>query len=93
MPGYAHAGSGWWRARPLQVADAGAILIGERKELEVYYGKDFPYLDLRAADIVNATDEELQAIAESQREAIYRIHPLDKKIQQAEIAAVLGAKR
>lgn len=93
MPGYAHAGSGWWRARPLQVADAGAILIGDKKELEVYYGKDFPYLELKASDIVGLSNEGLQEIADAQREAIYKIHPLNKETQKAELAAILGAKR
>ena len=35
MPGYYNSGCGWWRARPLQVADAQSILIGDKKELMV----------------------------------------------------------
>ena len=93
MPGYEHAGSGWWRARPLQVADAGAILIGDRKELEVYYGKDYPFFDLRAEDIIHLTDEELSALADAQREALYKYHPLDKSVQQEELRRVLEAAR
>jgi hypothetical protein len=93
MPGYDHAGSGWWRARPLQAADAGCILIGERRELEVYYGKDFPLLDLKAKDLVEATDGELIEIARLQREALYAIHPLDQRVQRAELFAVLAAAK
>jgi len=93
MPGYEHAGSGWWRARPLQAADAACILIGERKELEVCYGKDFPLLDLRATDITHASDDELLEIAAAQRTAIYKVHPLDKGVQRAELEAVLEAAR
>lgn len=93
MPGYEHAGSGWWRARGIQCADAGAILIGDKKEMEVYYGKDFDFLDLKASDIIHATDEELTLIAEAQREAIYRLHPLDKDVQKTEIKTILGAKK
>lgn len=89
MPGYDHAGSGWWRARPLQCADAGSILIGEDKELQVYYGKDYPYYGLKAKDLVGASDEELQAIADAQKEFLYKVHPLDKAVQRAEIEAVL----
>lgn len=89
MPGYDHAGSGWWRARPLQCADAGSILIGEDKELQVYYGKDYPYYGLKAKDLVAASDEELQAIADAQKEFLYKVHPLDKAVQRAEIEAVL----
>lgn len=93
MPGYDHAGSGWWRARPLQVADAGAILIGERKELEVYYGKDFPFLDLTAKDLTVMSDDELKHVADAQREALYKIHPLDKNVQQQEIKSALEASK
>jgi hypothetical protein len=93
MPGYEHAGSGWWRARPLQAADAGCILIGERKELEVYYGKDFPYLDLKATDLVDATDAELDEIAAAQKTALYVMHPLDKAVQRMELGAVLEAAK
>jgi hypothetical protein len=91
MPGYEHAGSGWWRARPLQCADAGSILLGEDKELRVYYGNDYPFFGLKAADLVSATDEELAEIAKTQAQALYRYHPLDKSVQVAELQAVLEA--
>jgi len=93
MPGYEHAGSGWWRARPLQCADAHSILIGDKKELAVYYGADFPYLDLTATDITEATDYELAQIAVAQSQALYRLHPLDKLPQQAELNAILRAQK
>lgn len=93
MPGYEHSGSGWWRARPLQAADARCILIGDPKELAVYYGKRFSYLELTAKDIVNASDEELDEIAEAQAQALYRLHPLDKLIEQEELTKVLEAAR
>lgn len=92
MPGYEHAGSGWWRARPLQCADAGSILLGEDKELRVYYGKDYPFYGLKAKDLVDATDAELAEIAKTQAQALYKCHPLDKLVQIAELGAVLQAK-
>lgn len=93
MPGYDHAGSGWWRARPLQCADAGSILLGEDKELRVYYGNDYPYFGLKAADLVDCSDEDLQTIATTQREMLYTTHPLDKEVQQIELRAVLEAAK
>lgn len=93
MPGYDHAGSGWWRARPLQCADAGSILLGEDKELRVYYGNDYPYFGLKAADLVGCTEEELQEIAKTQAQALYKCHPLDKSVQVAELTAVLEAAK
>lgn len=92
MPGYEHAGSGWWRARPLQCADAGSILLGEDKELRVYYGKDYPFYGLKAKDLVDATDAELAQIADAQAKALWRVHPLDKLMQVAELEEVLRAK-
>ena len=88
MPGYFHAGSGWWRARPLQVADAGSILIGEPKEMMLYYG-DEQLANIKAQDIVSLSDKFLKDIAASQKEAIYRLHPLDKEVQKAELNACL----
>lgn len=90
MPGYEHAGSGWWRARPLQVADAGGIIIGEPKELAVYYGKDFYSNSFKAKDIVELSDQELSNLARDQAVALYHYHPLDKNKQKEEIARVLA---
>lgn len=92
MPGYEHAGSGWWRARPLQAADAGCILIGEPKEMKVYYGKN-PIGLIGAADIIDATDAELAEIAMEQYRAIYQTHPLDKAVQRHELQLVLEAAK
>lgn len=93
MPGYDHAGSGWWRARPAQVAMANSILIGDEKELKVYYGDQYPYYGLKAQDLIDMTDAELTAIAEAQKDCIMRLHPLDKQVQQAELQEVLNAVR
>lgn len=90
MPGYFHAGSGWWRARPLQVADAGSILIGDKPEMMVYY-KDEALAGLTVSDIEAMSDTQLAATAAAQKAALYAVHPLDKNIQQAEIAKVLAA--
>jgi hypothetical protein len=91
MPGYEHAGSGWWRARPLQCADAGSILIGDEKELRVYYGNSYQLYGLKASDLTACTDEELRDIAAEQRKCIYETHPLDKAVQRAELQRVLQA--
>jgi len=88
MPGYFHAGSGWWRARPLQVADAGSILIGEPKEMMLYYN-DERLANIQAKDIVDLSDSELEQLAKDQRDALYQSHPLDKDIQKAELNACL----
>jgi hypothetical protein len=88
MAGYHHAGSGWWRARPTQVADAGSILIGEPKEMMLYYNDDF-LSTLTPQMLAEMDDEELEAIAEGQRLALYLNHPLDKSVQQAELTKVL----
>lgn len=88
MPGYFHAGSGWWRARPLQVADAGSILIGDKKEMMLYYN-DEELANIKASDLVNKTDAQLEELAKAQRDALYACHPLDKSVQQQELERVL----
>jgi hypothetical protein len=88
MPGYFHAGSGWWRARPLQVADAGSILIGDPKEMILYYG-DEKLSNIQAKDIINLDNDKLTELATQQRDAIYKLHPLNKEVQKAELGACL----
>lgn len=88
MPGYFHAGSGWWRARPLQVADAGSILIGDPDEMFIYY-EDDALANVKAKDLIDMCDKELEDLAAAQREALYRLHPLDKNIEKAELDACL----
>lgn len=88
MPGYFHAGSGWWRARPLQVADAGSILIGDPKEMILYYG-DERLANIQAKDLIGMSDPELELLADEQKAALYRKHPLNKDVQKAEIDACL----
>ena len=90
MPGYFHAGSGWWRARPLQVADAGSILIGDKAEMMVYY-QDEAIAGLTVSDIEAMNDEQLVATAKAQRDALYASHPLDKNVQREELRRALEA--
>lgn len=88
MPGYHHAGSGWWRARPLQLADAGSILIGEFEEMLLLYG-DEKLAKLKAHDIEDLSVAELYGIALAQKEALYKQHPLDKALQQKQLGVIL----
>lgn len=88
MPGYDHAGSGWWRARPLQVADAGSILIGDPREMMLYY-QDEKVANLKAGDIENLSTDQLATIAAVQKKLLYKNHPLDKMVQQAELKRAL----
>jgi hypothetical protein len=90
MPGYFNSGSGWWRARPLQVADAESILIGEQKEMNVYY-RDSYLSSLKASDIEAMDLTQLIQTTKAQKEALYSNHPLDKAIQREELNKVLGA--
>ena len=93
MPGYFHAGSGWWRARPLQCADTGTIIVGDYKELVVLYGKENADLcSVKVSDLENMSVADLADFAKNQRDALYATHPLDKQVQQNELNKVLNAK-
>ena len=88
MAGYFHAGSGWWRARPYQVADAGSILIGEYDEMFLLYGDD-ELASLTARDLEISDINKLTTLAKRQRDALYERHPLDKEKQQRELKVIL----
>lgn len=88
MAGYFHAGSGWWRARPLQVADAGSILIGEPKEMMLIYRNE-EASSIKAANLPDMTDKQLVDFAMFQKECLYNVHPLDKEIEKQEIDSCL----
>lgn len=90
MPGYFHSGSGWWRARPLQVADAGSILIGEKKELMIYYN-DERLSSAKCSDIEAMDLSQLTQFAKDQRDALYANHPLDKSVTREEIRKIIEA--
>ena len=90
MPGYFHSGSGWWRARPLQVTDAGSILVCEDKEGKVYGDA---YVGVRAKDVEQMDLTQLIKLAKDQRDCLYDNHPLDKSITRNEISEVLGASK
>lgn len=89
MAGYYHSGSGWWRARPLQVADAGSILIGDKKELMLYYNNE-DLASISPKQLVDMTDYERINLAAEQGDALYANHPLDKDVQKNELSKVLS---
>lgn len=89
MPGYEHAGSGWWRARPLQVNDAGSIIIGEYEEMMNLYN-DEKIASLKACDLEEMSTQELEDTNALQKNAIYNSHPLNKSIQQNELKKALN---
>ena len=90
---YNHSKSAWWRARPLQAAMCGSILIGGKTELAVYYGADYPFFALNAKNIQQFPEHQLEKILFEQQTRITRLHPLDKNKQQAELQEVLMAQR
>jgi hypothetical protein len=92
MPGYFHSGSGWWRARPLQVADAGSILVGDPKELMVYY-QDSELASMKASDIEQMDLDQLTQFAAAQKQALYYTHPLDQSRTREEISEILEASK
>lgn len=90
MPGYFHSGSGWWRARPLQVADAGSVLVCDDAEGRIY-GE--PYVGLTASAVEEMGEHELRRLANRQRDALYDRHPLIQEVERFEVSAVLEAAR
>jgi len=77
MPGYDHAGSGWWRARPQQTADVGSILICEDKE-GALFGE--PYVGLTCKILEDMDESQLEKLAKDQHDSYYDYQPMDKYI-------------
>ena len=88
MAGYHHAGSGWWRSRPTQCADAGSVLIGDPREMILLYG-DTTLANIKAIDLIDCSDHDLHFLASSQKDALYSLHPLNKHVQQQELLKCL----
>lgn len=88
MPGYFHSGSGWWRARPLQVADAGSILVCDDKEGLVYGDA---YAGVKASDVEQMDISQLTSLSFRQRECLYDKHPLNKQVTRNELMTILQA--
>lgn len=90
MPGYHHSGSGWWRARPLQVADAGSILVCDDAEGAIF---SEAHVGVRASDVEAMDLTQRIGLAARQKEGLYDRHPLDRSVTRAEISEVLEASR
>lgn len=86
LPGYYHAGSGWWRGRIQQAMDAGSILVGDEKECRVL-GDAF--VGYGAHDVEQMDLGQLAVLSKNQRECFYDNHPLDKNIQRAAMTRIL----
>lgn len=88
MPGYWHAGSGWWRGRPQQVADVGSILICDDKEGAIF-GQ--PYVGLTCKIIEQMDDSQLEKLAADQKESYYDTQPMNKSITDQQLEEYLNA--
>lgn len=65
---HSHAGSGWWRARYVFAADAGAVLYGDPRETRAF-GDDYGRLTL--AEIEQLKPTQLYSLAQAQAEQLY----------------------
>lgn len=90
MPGYYHAGSGWWRARPLQVADAGSILICDNDEGILYSSA---HINVTCELVESLSYDERLKLAAQQRDGLYAKHPLDKSVFKNELNCILEASK
>lgn len=88
MPGYDHAGSGWWRTRVLQCAMAKSITYCDSVEGKIY-GEEF--IGFTPNDIEQMDKSQLWEKANAQHDCFLDNHPLNKDITKNEIMEVLNA--
>lgn len=87
VPKYYHAGSGFWRPRVFQVADANSILVCDDAEGRLY---SEAHVGLKPADIEEMNLKELIDLAKRQKEGLYSSQPLDKMITRRQLDEVLS---
>jgi hypothetical protein len=75
LPGYSHAGSGWWRARFQQLSDGLVISVcADPKEAEIF-GPSWVIAD--PLSLEEMSDKELHELAVQQRKEFVERHPTD----------------
>jgi len=75
MPGYSHAGSGWWRSRPSQLAGHGVVTYCDPKEGAVY-GPSWVIKDPLALEAMSQS--ELSDLGRRQADEFFQRHPIDE---------------
>ena len=86
VPKYYHSGSGFWRPRVFQVADANSILVVDDSEGKLY---SEAHRGLKPADVEAMDLTQLIDLAKRQKEGLYDSQPLDKSITRKQLTDVL----
>jgi len=86
VPKYYHSGSGFWRPRVFQVADANSILVVDSSEGKLY---SEAHTGINTKDIEAMDLGQLIDLAKRQKESLYDNQPLDKKITRKQLTAAL----
>jgi len=86
MPAYDNIGSGWWRTRVLQCAEAFCITYCDHHE-GIIYGEE--YCNFTPADLEQMDKEQLWNKAIAQYECLLDNHPLNKDVTKKELLEVL----
>lgn len=86
MPAYDNIGSGWWRTRVLQCAEAKCITYCDPEEGKIY-GEEF--CNFTPADLEAMDTDQLWQKAMDQYTCLLTNHPLNTNITREEISEVL----
>ena len=86
VPKYYHSGSGFWRPRVFQVADANSILVVDDTEGKLY---SEAHTKCSPKDIEQMDLDQLINLARRQKEGLYDNQPLDKSITRKQLTEVL----
>lgn len=86
VPKYYHSGSGFWRPRVFQVADANSILVVDDSEGKLY---SEAHTGCSPKDVEQMDLSQLIDLAKRQKEGLYDSQPLDKAITRRQLAEAL----
>ena len=88
MPSYDHKGSGWWRSRPIQLANSGVVTYGHPDECKLY-GESWVIKDPLILE--KESPHASRTRAENQREDFFASQPQDKGKPAEDVELFLNA--
>ena len=81
-------GSNWWRNRPRQCADLGAVLYIPSDEEAKLFGESYRHLSIELLESMSV--EELAELAAKQKKDLYESNPIDKEMVYHSLEQVLN---
>lgn len=87
-PDQGNFGANWWRNRPRQCADMGAVLFMQNDEEAALFGPSYQGLTIEGLEAMSLNA--IENLAQRQKEDYYKSNPLDKESVKKSLQSVLS---